>query len=271
VGFESVWDSEDRLSPVESFAVDFEEDFYSKVNDKVTRAERKNFRKMEKINLNRFASTRSVKKELAKAELEIGDRFILVDAKSYDTALTPQRFRIRKESPKLRDNKPAPSINSGAYFGSAPVKPSRRTKRRGTPGTPEERAEAERLYQEDLRRAVNASTSSKHESGLTLQQLLDMSNRDLTPEDYELLLLLDSTVEKKTVKAAVIAELDERVLTAEDECVVAKDVCSVCISCYAAGETVKVLPCSHRFHCDCIVPWLQAHSQACPMCNAKLA
>jgi E3 ubiquitin-protein ligase RNF115/126 len=33
---------------------------------------------------------------------------------------------------------------------------------------------------------------------------------------------------------------------------------------------VKVLPCNHLFHCGCIVPWLEAHSQACPMCNAKL-
>jgi len=37
-----------------------------------------------------------------------------------------------------------------------------------------------------------------------------MLNRELTPEDYELLLRLDETVEKKTVKQETLTTLTEK-------------------------------------------------------------
>ena len=33
--------------------------------------------------------------------------------------------------------------------------------------------------------------------------------------------------------------------------------CSVCMEDFKLEETVKELPCSHLYHPDCIVPWLE--------------
>jgi len=238
-----------------------------------SRIDHKNKNKHERINVERCVSARSVKMELAKADLDLSDRYIIEAPRHYDEPLTPVRIRPLPDQRVIRDNTPAPVVSSGSgYCGGAAQKPSTKpaSRRKNAEPSPAER-EADRRYEQDLRRAVTATASDKHASGLTLQQLLDLSNRDLTPEDYETLLMLDSTVEKKTLKQTEIAKLDERVLVAEDTSVKNNDCCTVCLVNYSVGERVKVLPCSHLFHCECIVPWLQAHSQSCPLCNVKLA
>uniref|UniRef100_A0A0A9E4A8 RING-type E3 ubiquitin transferase n=1 Tax=Arundo donax TaxID=35708 RepID=A0A0A9E4A8_ARUDO len=45
--------------------------------------------------------------------------------------------------------------------------------------------------------------------------------------------------------------------------------CVVCRDGVAAGQRVKRLPCSHRYHEDCIVPWLQVRN-SCPLCRFEL-
>ncbi|KAL5223284.1 hypothetical protein ABZP36_027997 [Zizania latifolia] len=45
--------------------------------------------------------------------------------------------------------------------------------------------------------------------------------------------------------------------------------CAVCRDGVAAGERVKRLPCSHRYHEECIVPWLGVRN-SCPLCRFEL-
>lgn len=45
------------------------------------------------------------------------------------------------------------------------------------------------------------------------------------------------------------------------------DQCSVCIDNFAEGDDITVLPCSHAFHSDCIVPWLTERQAKCPLCK----
>ena len=44
---------------------------------------------------------------------------------------------------------------------------------------------------------------------------------------------------------------------------------SVCIENYRIGETVRILPCNHRFHKNCIDQWLLAR-RTCPMCKMDI-
>lgn len=50
---------------------------------------------------------------------------------------------------------------------------------------------------------------------------------------------------------------------------VEQDDCSVCLERFLAGQLLIRLPCKHRFHPDCLTPWLESHGQ-CPYCRAKI-
>lgn len=41
--------------------------------------------------------------------------------------------------------------------------------------------------------------------------------------------------------------------------------CSICTDDFAVGEDVRVLPCNHRFHPQCVDPWLVNVSGTCPL------
>lgn len=43
--------------------------------------------------------------------------------------------------------------------------------------------------------------------------------------------------------------------------------CAVCLEDYRDGEKLRVLPCNHRFHRDCIDQWLSTRQPLCPICK----
>ncbi|CAM6084432.1 unnamed protein product [Calypogeia fissa] len=45
--------------------------------------------------------------------------------------------------------------------------------------------------------------------------------------------------------------------------------CPVCLEGFLPGQSLMTLPCHHRFHPECLTPWLQNHGQ-CPYCRADI-
>ena len=45
--------------------------------------------------------------------------------------------------------------------------------------------------------------------------------------------------------------------------------CAVCLEEFRGGDVLAHLPCAHRFHWACAVPWVQAASR-CPFCRATV-
>lgn len=45
--------------------------------------------------------------------------------------------------------------------------------------------------------------------------------------------------------------------------------CAICLSPYAAGETIKLVPCGqkHHFHEVCLTTWLRGSQKTCPLCR----
>lgn len=44
--------------------------------------------------------------------------------------------------------------------------------------------------------------------------------------------------------------------------------CAICQSAYSDGDLVSVMPlCKHRFHTECVRPWLRDRASTCPCCR----
>ena len=75
--------------------------------------------------------------------------------------------------------------------------------------------------------------------------LVDLQHRDLTPEDYELLLRLDEKVAPKTVSKSALASFGTQTL--ESVSTLIGQLCSICMEVYSQSQCVKTLPMSPHF------------------------
>lgn len=46
--------------------------------------------------------------------------------------------------------------------------------------------------------------------------------------------------------------------------------CAICLECFKLNQVLIHLPCEHKFHSSCLIPWLD-NNQHCPYCRAKVS
>ncbi|KAE8057431.1 hypothetical protein FH972_014125 [Carpinus fangiana] len=74
----------------------------------------------------------------------------------------------------------------------------------------------------------------------------------------------------KGLKKKILKSLPKHTFTAESAAKFSSSECAICLSEFAAGDAILVLPqCSHTFHVACIETWLGSHS-SCPSCRQIL-
>lgn len=113
---------------------------------------------------------------------------------------------------------------------------------------------------------VSGHASERLPCGLTVGEVCSLLTREIRPEDYDLLLRLDETVEKPTASKESVEGLPEvscKEFMGEE--------CTVCLSSFCADESVVALPCRHHFHSSCIKKWLTECRRTCPLCGASFA
>ncbi len=93
-------------------------------------------------------------------------------------------------------------------------------------------------------------------------RIVDLQHRELGPEDYELLLLLDKNIAPKTVSTSFLTSL--QVVIVGDANLLG-ELCAICMDAYQEYDKAKQLPCKHYFHESCIDNWLSNASPNCPL------
>jgi len=100
--------------------------------------------------------------------------------------------------------------------------------------------------------------------GLMPSQVSELLDRDITPDDYEMLLQLDETVERPTVSQEGV----KRLPLAREEAFAGEN-CAVCLLAFEPSDAVNILACRHLFHQDCIAKWLTERCRSCPLCGEE--
>lgn len=111
-----------------------------------------------------------------------------------------------------------------------------------------------------------AHASERLPCGLTVGEVCSLLTREIRPEDYDLLLRLDETVAKPTASPETVRGLP-KVSCAE----FMGHECTVCLSSFAAKDSVVALPCQHNFHSACITKWLTECRETCPLCGEAIS
>ncbi|KAI4311377.1 hypothetical protein MLD38_036281 [Melastoma candidum] len=92
------------------------------------------------------------------------------------------------------------------------------------------------------------------------------TQRDFTEDDYEILLALDENNVRTGASVHQICSLPE--FKAQNDSF--GEACTICLEVPAKGDMIRRLPCLHKFHKDCIDPWL-SRSRSCPICKSPIS
>ena len=112
---------------------------------------------------------------------------------------------------------------------------------------------------------LGSTDGAKFEDETLITLLMELQHREITPEDYDVLVRLDSFVKPNTLSAAQIDSLGSDTVA-----YVTRDLCLICMDEYSVGDVRNILPCGHLFHRHCITTWLGTTSDKCPIDGSEV-
>ncbi|CAH2038908.1 unnamed protein product [Thlaspi arvense] len=171
-----------------------------------------------------------------------------------ETRLQQNPSRRRLNPPQARASVRAPARGRGQRLGRAPAS----LRRALNLNFPNDMGIDSRLdFLENLENVIGHSINNSN--------LLHM-DRDFTEDDYELLLALDENNHQHGgASTHSINNLPESTVQTDNF----QETCVICLETPTIGDTIRHLPCFHKFHKDCIDPWL-GRSKACPVCKSSV-
>ena len=118
---------------------------------------------------------------------------------------------------------------------------------------------------------TSSSDSSSGESGTRSPPSSSLELRDKVNDEQHQLSLHGNDMDEISSRRGSGGGLCEALLptkTEKEDPYFDHNTCSICLDDYEPGEHIRVLPCQHTFHSDCIFPWLTQRSPTCPLCKA---
>ncbi|XP_049407406.1 uncharacterized protein LOC125870900 [Solanum stenotomum] len=104
-------------------------------------------------------------------------------------------------------------------------------------------------------------------SNMDVDRNLLQTQRDFNENDYEMLLSLDENNHQHGGSSSrQINNLPQS--TVQNESL--QEPCAVCLETPTIGDVIRHLPCLHKFHKDCIDPWL-SRKTSCPVCKCSIS
>jgi len=97
--------------------------------------------------------------------------------------------------------------------------------------------------------------------------MMELQHRDITPDDFDTLRLLDRAIKPKTLSKAQLDKHAPAWRMRKDASGEQPKSCCICMEGLAVGERVRKLPCGDLFHASCVDQWLLECSDMCPCCQ----
>lgn len=129
----------------------------------------------------------------------------------------------------------------------------------------------------EVRRNFNSGTMGRemrHNLLEALEATFDYSNDmftenvlqthgDFDGNDYEMLLALDENNHPRFgASESQINSLPQSTIQSDN----VEEACAICLEAPSMGDVIRLLPCLHKFHKECIDTWLRRKS-SCPVCK----
>ena len=113
--------------------------------------------------------------------------------------------------------------------------------------------------------APSSSLTADNAETLLMERLSELDfEGDFSPEDYELLLMLDNNIDKSHTTLQTVDHFERRTGFHGGE----DYECRVCLQLVNPAHTCMTLPCCDRtFHAECIENWLVNYKKTCPNCR----
>lgn len=98
-------------------------------------------------------------------------------------------------------------------------------------------------------------------------EVSSLQYREITPEDYQTLLLLDEGEKNFPLKLNQFQNLEKRLCNSLE----AESSCPICLERFSKATKCVVLPCGHVLHLKCGQNWLTTYKNECPVDHTKVS
>ncbi|KAK9456632.1 hypothetical protein V1511DRAFT_520615 [Dipodascopsis uninucleata] len=83
--------------------------------------------------------------------------------------------------------------------------------------------------------------------------------------------MIESNEQSKESNVITPQESNGSTISLPASLMISTNECPICFEPFKAGQNLRVLPCHHGFHADCVDPWLLNSSSQCPLCRVDLS